>query len=176
MTFSQAQVERLALEIETRNAVNIKLNCAGEALRSFLSSKVGTKIRTAENKFTKKMAEAIREVLTECGLFIDESSRRYNDELKFYVPFESGGSTLYLNVEKVYYYDNRVGYVKGYTYLGDVGYSGILESVPSAESTVARKCDYSLEQIAASLNEMDELKKKISEVEHEIYEFRHYFP
>lgn len=176
MTFSQAQVERLALEIETRNAVNIKLNCAGETLRSFLASKVGTKIRTAENKFTKKMAEAIREVLTECGLFFDESNRRYNDEFKFYVPFESGGSTLYLNVEKVYSYGNRVGYVKGYTYLGDVGYSGILESVPSAESTAARKCDYSLERIVASLNEIDELKKKISEVEHEIYEFRHYFP
>jgi hypothetical protein len=166
MKTSQAYLDKLRLEVATRNAVHAKLNEARAKLKLALEGFKGKKVQLASGSLTKKCAAVVDQALRDCDLFFDKDSGSYNEGFRFH--FLVNSYWLNLEIDKCYQFQGRTSYMKGYIYvaaisngiLGDEMGDGILQT------------GYEPEAVLDDMNEIDRLAKQVDEIKSRILPFK----
>jgi len=166
MNCSQDFINKLKLEVATRNAVNAKLNEAGAKLKLAFSDFVGHKIQIADGRLTKKHQAIADEILLDCGLFFDKGSHSYNEGFRFCL--KSSDYSLVLDIDKSYEFGGGWSYVQGSMCFGgvrnkclEVGWD--LHILPT---------DYNAELIIEDMMEIDRLTQEIDGIKSRIFQFQ----
>lgn len=150
-------LQKLQLEVETRNQINIALNQAADMLRPYFSELLGVKVINADGSISKKIRHGAEMAM----LFL-----KPDDGITHW--FEPGSYFIYFRCRKVYQWNETTHYVEGGVCVAciDNGKVG-----PFMKDPTPLRTDYDAEEVFDVYARIKQLEASIKDCMREIAPF-----
>ena len=150
-------LQKLRLEVETRNAVNTALNQAADTLRPYFSELLGIKVINADGSISKKVRHGAEMAM----LFL-----KPDDRITHW--FEPSSYFIYFRCRKVYQWNETTHYVEGGVCVAciDGKKVGLFMKDPTPLRT-----DYDAEEVLAGRRKVSQLEKELEHCKRELWPF-----
>ncbi len=148
-------LDKLALEVETRNMVNAKRNQVTGKLLSYFDTLVGHRILKATGELYKSVETKINEIVdsADCSGY-----RTY---------IEAGPRLLWFHIDKTYGWKQGVDYVKACACLAIIDHGVLVDTI----SASPLREEHRTEDIINAQDQIERLEVRVSELKSTIREF-----
>jgi hypothetical protein len=173
MAISEHLIQRLELEVKTRNAVHAKINQATNALKVAFEPLIGCKVQLANLTLSKKYKALADQVLRDCGLFFipggQSFATSYNEGFRFHL--DSGKYRLTVEIDMVYSVRNSDAwhYVKG---MGTIGL--VRDQILTEVQSSSLKTDYTTSTLLDHIVNLEALSQQVRKEKAEVIEFEEF--
>jgi hypothetical protein len=161
MTLSPKHIEKLGLEVEARNRLNVLCNKGTKFLYTYFSSIEGKKICNVDGSLNKKTKKQIDNLLNPV---ISDGSNWYSWYLQ---PYKYA---IDFCISTTYEHDGLTNYVRAHSWVCDIKDGVVVIPISSEFLSDHRKTDYDLTTIIQKKKRIESLQKEIESIKEEIGE------